>query len=215
MGAFAVIWSPIRVLRQTAEARNVLAGFIVVALGTALALAGLAILLFGGDLQAQIESSGAQIPPNFFEGFAVGTLVFAALAPFIWWLLVSLIMQLVTSFFGGEGPLSATFAVVGVAFVPLLLSTAISIPLGGIQAVLETGSSIGAAIGLLSNLITLACFVWHVVLVVIGAALARNVSYGQASGSCAISCGGCMGIIILVIVALAAIGALFTGALQQ
>lgn len=107
------------------------------------------------------------------------------------------------------------FAVVGAAFVPLLLSTAISIPLGGIQAALEPGSSIVAAVGLLSSLVTLSCFVWHVVLVVIGAALARNISYGQTSGSCAISCGGCLGIIILAIVAIAVIGALFTGALQQ
>ncbi len=215
MGAFAVIWSPIRVLRQLAGERNVLAGFVVVALVAALSLAGVAILLFGGNLQAQLEESGAQIPPNFFEGFAVGTLVFAALAPFIWWLLVSLVMQLVTRFFGGEGPLSAMFAVVGAAFVPLLLSTAISIPLGGIQAALEPGSSIVAVVGLLSSLVTLSCFVWHVVLVVIGAALARNISYGQTSGSCAISCGGCLGIIILAIVAIAVIGALFTGALQQ
>ena len=215
MGAFAVIWSPIRVLRQIAEERNVLAGFIIVALAAALALAGGAALFFGGDLQTQLEESGAQLPPNFFEGFAVGTLVFAALTPFIWWLLVSLIMQLVTRFFGGEGPLSAMFAVVGVAFVPLLLSAAISILLGGIQAVLEPGSSIVAVVGLLSNLVTLSCFIWHVVLVVIGAALARGLSYGQSSGSCAISCGGCLGIIILVIVALAVIGTLFTGALQQ
>lgn len=215
MGAFAVIWSPIRALRQVAEARNVPAGFIIVAFSAALALAGVAILLFGGNLQAQLEESGTQIPPNFFESFAIGTLVFAALAPFVWWVLVSLIMQLVTRFFGGEGPLSAMFAAVGAAFAPLLLSTAISIPLGGIQAVLETGSSIGAVIGLLSNLVTLACFVWHVILVVVGAALARNISYGQASGSCAISCGGCLGVIILAIVAIAVIGALFTGVLQQ
>ena len=215
MGAFAVIWSPIRVLRRVAGERNVLAGFIVVALGAALGLAGVAILLFSGNLQAQLEESGAQLPPNFFESFAVGALVFAALAPFVWWLLVSLVMQLVTRFFGGAGPLSAMFAVVGTAFVPLLLSTAISIPLGGIQAVLQTGSSIGTVIALLGNLITLACFVWHVVLIIIGAALARNVGYGQSTGSCAISCGGCLGIIILIIVALAVIGALFTGVLQQ
>lgn len=214
MGAFAVIWSPVRVLRGLAGERNILAGFTVVALGAALGLAGIAILVFGGDFQAQLEQSGAQLPPNFFEGFAVGALVLVALAPFVWWLLVSLVMQLVTRFFGGEGSLSAMFAVVGAAFVPLLLSIAVSIPLEAIQATLKTGSSIGTVIGLLSNLITFACFVWHVVLVIIGVALARNIGYGESTGSCAISCGGCLGIIILVIVALGLIGALFTGAFQ-
>lgn len=191
-----------------------MAGFTVVALGAALGLAGIAILIFGGDFQAQLEQSGAQLPPNFFEGFAVGALALVALAPFVWWLMVSLVMQLVTRFFGGEGSLSAMFAVVGAAFVPLLLSIAVSIPLEAIQATLETGSSIGTVIGLLSNLITFACFVWHVVLIIIGATLARNIGYGESTGSCAISCGGCLGIIILVIVALGLIGALFTGAFQ-
>ena len=209
------MWSPVRVLREVADERNLLAGFIVVALNAALGLGGVTVLLFGGNLQAQLEASGAQLPPGFFEGFAVIALVFAVLAPFAWWLLISLVMQLVTRFFGGEGPLSATLAVVGVAFVPLVLSAVISIPLGGLQAVLETGSAAATAIGLLSNLLTLAFFVWHAVLIVIGAALARNVSYGESTGSCAISCGGCLGLIILVSVALAVVAALFTGAVQQ
>ena len=215
MGAFAVIWSPVRVLRDLAGERNVLPGFIVVTLGAALGLARIAILIFGGDFQAQLEQSGAQLPPNFFEGFAIGALVFVALAAFIWWLVVSLVVQLVTRFFGGEGPFSAMLVVVGAAFVPLLLSIAVSIPLEAIQATLGTESSIGTVIGLLSNLISFACLVWHVVLVIIGTALARNIGYGESTGSCAISCGGCLGIIILVIVALGLIGALFTGAFQQ
>lgn len=215
MGAFAVIWTPVRVLREIAGERNLLAGFIVVALNAALGLGGVAILLFGGNLQAQLEASGAQLPQGFFEGFAVIALVLAVLAPFVWWLLISLIMHLVTRFFGGEGPLSATFAAVGVAFVPLVLSTVVSIPLGGLQAVLETGSVAGTAIGLLSNLLALAFLVWHAVLVVIGAALARNISYGESTGSCAISCGGCLGLIILVIVALSVVAALFSGVVQQ
>lgn len=215
MGAFAVIWSPSRVLREVAEERNLLAGFVVVSLNAALGLAGVAVLLFGGNLQAQLEASGAQLPQGFFESFAVIALVLSVLAPFAWWLLVSLVMQLVTRFFGGEGPLSATFAVVGAAFAPLVLSAVVSIPLGGLQAVLETGSATGTALGLLGNLLTLAFLVWHVVLVVIGSALARNIGYGESTGSCAISCGGCLGLIIVVIVALAVIAALFAGAFQQ
>lgn len=215
MGAFAVIWTPVRVLREIAGERNLLAGFIVVALNAALSLGGVAILLFGGNLQAQLEASGAQLPQGFFESFAVIALVLAVLAPFVWWLLISLVMHLVTRFFGGEGPLSATFAAVGVAFVPLVLSAVVSIPLGGVQAVLEAGSAAGTVIGLLSNLLALAFLVWHAVLVVIGAALARNISYGESTGSCAISCGGCLGIIILVIVALSVVAALFSGVVQQ
>ncbi len=215
MGALAVIWSPVRVLREVAEQRNLLAGFVIVALNAALSLAGVAILLFGGNLQAQLEASGMQIPPGFFEGVAVTALVFSVLASFVWWLLISLVMQLVTGFFGGEGPLPAMFAVTGVAFAPLVLSAVVSIPLGGLQAVLETGSAAATAIGLLSNLLALVFLVWHVVLVVIGAALARNISYGESTGSCAISCGGCLGLIIVVVVVLAVVGSLLSGAVQQ
>lgn len=215
MGALAVIWSPVRVLREVAEERNLLAGFIVVALNAALGLISVAVLLFGGNLQAQLESSGAQLPSGFFEGFAVAALVLSVLAPFVWWLLLSLVLQLVTRFFGGEGPLSATLAAVGVAFAPLVLSAIAAIPLGGLQAVLEAGSTAGMALGALNNLLALAFLVWHVVLVVIAASLARNISYGESTGSCAISCGGCLGLIILVAVVLAVFGTLFSGAVQQ
>lgn len=215
MEAFAVIWSPVRVLRAVAENRNLLAGFIVVAANATLGLAGVAVLLFGGNLQAQLEASGMQLPPGFFEGFSVAALLLAVLIPFVWWALVSLVMQLATGFFGGEGPLSAMFAVVGVASAPLVLSALVSIPLGGLQAVLETGSAAATAVGLLSNLLALAFLVWYAALVVIGASLARNIGYGQSAGSCAVSCGGCLGLIILVIVTLAVIGALLAGAASQ
>lgn len=215
MGALAAIWSPVRVLREVAEERNLLAGFIVVALNAALGLISVTVLLFGGNLQAQLESSGAQLPSGFFEGFAVAALVLSVLAPFVWWLLISLVLQLVTRFFGGEGPLSATLAVVGVAFAPLVLSAIVAIPLGGLQAVLEAGSTTGMALGALNNLLALAFLVWHVGLIVIAASLARNISYGESTGSCAISCGGCLGLIILVAVVLAVFGALFSGAVQQ
>lgn len=215
MGAFAVIWSPIRVLREVVETRNVLAGFIVVAVSAALSLASVAILLFVGDLQAQIEASGAQLPEGFFEGFAIGTLILTVLGSFVWWALVALLMQLVTRFFGGEGPLSSMFAVVGAAFAPFVLAAVLTLPLAGLQAALETGSPATTVIGLLSNLISLAVLIWHVVLIVVGAALARNISYGESTGSCAISCGGCLGIIILVIVVLAVIFGVIAGVAQQ
>jgi hypothetical protein len=43
---------------------------------------------------------------------------------------------------------------------------------------------------------------------VIGAALARRIGYGEAAGSCAVSCVGCLGLIILVAVVLVGIGIL-------
>ena len=52
------------------------------------------------------------------RGTEVATLVLSVLAPFVLWISVSLKMQLVTRFFGGEGPM---MAVVGVAGVPLAL----------------------------------------------------------------------------------------------
>lgn len=215
MRAFAVIWSPVRVLREIAEERNVLAGFIVVAISAVLSLASVATLLSVGDLQSQIEASGAQLPEGFFEGFSVITLILSVVGSFVWWLLVSLLMQLVTRFFGGEGPFSATLAVVGASFAPFVLSAALTLPLGVLQATLETASSAAMVVGLLSNLISLTFFVWHAILVVVGVALARNIGYGESSGSCAISCGGCVGIIILVIVVLALIFGIIAGAASQ
>ena len=62
--------------------------------------------------------------------------------------------------------------------------------------------------GLSGGLLSLATFVWSAVLVVIGAALARRIGYGESAGSCAVSCAGCLGLIILVAVVLAGIGIL-------
>lgn len=192
-----------------AAERNVLAGFVVTAVYAALSLAAAAVSVLGGVTRAQF---GGQPPPGVLESIVrvteVATLVLSVLAPFVWWIAVSLVMQFVTRFFGGEGPLPAMLAVVGVAGVPLALGVLFQTIGTGLQVALGVESTAGTVAGLLGGLVALATLVWHVVLVVIGASLARRIGYGESAGSCAVSCAGCFGLIILVAVVLVGIGVL-------
>jgi hypothetical protein len=214
VGVVAVIWAPGRVLGDVAAQRNVLAGFIVTAVYAALSVAGAAVSVLGGVTQAQFE--GQQVPPglppdlleNIVVATEIATLVFAALSAFIWWITVSVVMQLATSLFGGNGPLSAMLAAVGVAGVPLALGALAQALATGIQVALGVNSAAGMIVGVLGGLLALAALVWHVVLVVIGASLARRIGYGEAAGSCAVSCAGLLGLIILIAVVLVGIGIL-------
>jgi hypothetical protein len=214
LGVVAVIWAPGRVLGDVAAQRNVLAGFIVTAVYAALSVAGAAISVLGGVTRAQFE--GQQVPPglppdlleNLVVATEIATLVFAALSAFIWWITVSVVMQLATSLFGGNGPLSAMLAAVGVAGVPLALGALAQALATGIQVALGVDSAAGMIVGVLGGLLALAALVWHVVLVVIGASLARRIGYGEAAGSCAVSCAGLLGLIILIAVVLVGIGIL-------
>lgn len=220
MEALAVIWAPVRVLARVAEERRVLLGFGVVALYAALGLIGGAIAVFGGLTQAEFEAGRTQpLPPGFESVLAyagVFSLVSAVIQPFVLWLLVSGLMQLVTRFFGGTGPFSAMLAVVGVAQVPLVISAAISVPITGLLVVLgpadQSGASAATVLGLLSGLLGLAFLFWHVALVVIGAAFARRVGYGESAGSCAISCAGCVGLILIVVLVFVVLVAIIVGA---
>ena len=211
LNAVAVLWSPVRLLEDAAAGRKVLTGFIVTAVYAALSLAAAAISVLGGVTRAQFEGQPG-LPPNVSEYLVaateVVTLVFSVLSPFVWWISVSLVMQLVTRYFGGEGGLSAMLAVVGVAGVPLALGSLVQTLATGLQVALGVESTAGFVAGLSGGLAALAALVWHVVLVVIGAALARRIGYGEAAGSCAVSCAGCLGLIILVAVVLAGIGIL-------
>ncbi len=220
MEALAVIWAPVSTLARVAEERRVLLGFVIVALYAALGLIGSAIAVFGGLTQAEFEAGGAQpLPPGFEDLLAyvgVFSLVSAVIQPFVLWLLVSGLMQLVTRFFGGTGPFSAMLAVVGVAQVPLLISVAISLPITGLLVVLgpadPSGAPAATVLELLSGLLGLAFLLWHVALVVIGAAYARRVGYGESAGSCAISCAGCIGLILIVVLVLVVLVAVIVGA---
>jgi hypothetical protein len=224
--ALAVIWAPLRTLARAAEERWVLLAFGIVALYAALNLVGTGLGAFSALEQLRSGPQGAELPPEFeefFTAFFVFGLVFSVVWPFVSWLLISGLMQLITRFFGGTGPFSGMLAVVGVAHVPYLIERLIQILLAGLQILLvpdpataadpTTGGGLAATLlGLLSFLLWLAALVWFVILVVIGAAFARRVGYGESAGSCAISCAGIVGLILIVGVVLAVVVAALVGA---
>ncbi len=218
-----MIWAPVRSLRDVAEERKVLPGFVAVALYAALGLILQAVFVLGGSMEVPFGAQDVQPPPgtpteifeNVVAAAQVAALIFAVLGPFVWWIVVSLVMQLVSGLFGGTGPLSAMFAAVGVAFVPLAALTALQIPLGGLQILLGPDTSGEVIVGLISSLLSLAGFAWHVVLVVIGAALARGIGYGESTGSCALSCGGCLVLAALIGAVISGGIAALTGAFGQ
>lgn len=224
MEALAVLWAPVRTLSRVAEERRVLLAFGVTALYAALGLVSGALVFLGGSLQEQFEAQGQPLPPefeNFIAAFSVIAIVVAVLTPFVYWLLVAGLMHLVTRFFGGSGPFSGTLAVMGVAQAPLVVSSAIAIPLTGLQILLTpqdiaaSDPALGVAgglVGLVSGLVGLAALLWFAALVVIGSSFARRVGYGESAGSCAISCAGCFGLIIVVSVAILALVAIVAGA---
>ena len=133
----------------------------------------------------------------------IGTIILSTISPFLTWIVISLLMQLTTRFFGGSGSFSAMFAVVGYSFVPLALGGVLVefTTLG--QVALGPGTATSVAVGYLGTLIGYAFFFWQVALVVIGAAFARRIGYGESAGSCAISCAGCLGSIIVLGIVLA------------
>jgi hypothetical protein len=195
-----------------AAQRNVLAGFAVTAVYAALSLAAASFAILGGVTQAQFGGQPPGLPPGTLESILrvteVATLVLSALGPFVGWVGISLMMQLVTRFFGGEGPLSAMLAALGVAGVPLALGALFQATGTGVQVAFGVESTVGTVAGLLGGLAALGTLVWYAVLVVIGGALASRIGYGESAGSCAVSCAGCLALIILVAVVLAGIGVL-------
>jgi len=213
LGAIAVVWAPVRTLREVAAERRVLTGFLVTAVYAVLGLIAGSILVFGGLLEEQFRApAGSGLPPgvldNILVATEVGTIVFSVVSPFLWWLLVSVAMQLVTRFFNGTGPFAGMLAAVGVAQVPFAISGLLSVFTTGLQAALGTGSAVGSVVGLIGSLLGFGALIWHVVLVVVGAALARDIGYGESTGSCAISCVGLFLLIIIVAVVLG-VGAAF------
>ncbi|HKH10491.1 MAG TPA: YIP1 family protein [Rubrobacter sp.] len=211
LGAVAVIWSPVRTLRRVAEGRRALPGLVVVSLYAALSLVVSVAFVLGGVTRRSIEQQPPQpgLPPGFEDTLArvaeFAVPAFAVLSPFVVWIVVSLLMQLATRFFGGTGPLSAMLGVVGVAQAPFLLNVLITAVLTGLQFLAGAGTPAGAALGYLVSIVGLAFFLWFLVLVVVGAALARGVGYGESAGSCALSCVG-LGVLIILVVIVAAVG---------
>ena len=215
MEVLSVIWAPIAALSRVAEDRRVLSGLAVTALYAALSLVAAALTFFGGLTEAQFEAGGAPVPPELRDALlplSIFAILVAAVSPFVFWLLVSVLMHLVTRFFGGTGPFSATLAAVGVAGVPLVIYAALALPLTGLQIVLGPESAATFVLGLLAFLLWLAALLWFAALVVMGSALARRIGYGESAGSCAISCAGFLVLVILVAVAIGVLIALVAGA---
>ena len=210
-----MIWSPVRTLREVAERRSALPGFVVVAAYAALSLVVSTVFVLSGATRRRLEQGLEQqpgqpaIPREILDTVAgateVGIPIFAFLSPFVGWILVSLLMQLATRFFGGSGPLSSMLGVVGVAQAPFLVSGVLGALLSGLRLWVGAGTPAGVALGYLVSLTGLAFFLWYVVLVVVGAAQARGVGYGESAGSCALSCVG-LGALIILVVVVAGIG---------
>ena len=226
MEALAVIWAPVRTLSRVAEERRVLLAFVVVALYAALGLIEIVLAVF--FFFPQLPSGAPWLPPGFEDLLSlieVFSLIYAVTYPFVWWLLVSGLMHLVTRFFGGTGPFSGTLAIVGIAQMPFVINTVLGFPIAALQILLlpegltlenfEATSPVVTAVGWLNPLLGLAFLLWHAALVVIGAAFARRVGYGESASSCAISCTGCLGLIILTFVVIVVVFAVFTGALDS
>lgn len=210
MGVAAVIWNPVATMRRVAERRSALPGFFVVAVYAALSLIISTVFVLSGATHRQLEQGFEQspgqpaLPPGILDTLVrvseIGTPIFALVSPFVGWFFVSLLMHLATRLFGGAGPLSSMLGVVGVAQAPFLISAVVNALLGGIRAWVGVSTPTGLAIGYLVSLIGLACFIWYLVLVVIGAAQASGVGYGESAGSCALSCVGLAALIILLAV---------------
>jgi hypothetical protein len=210
-GAVAVIWAPARTLRRVAEGRRALPGLAVVALNAALGLILSGAFVLGGATRRSVERQFAQpgIPPEARDSLVgvaeVGAPILAVLSPVVIWLVISLLMHPATRLFGGTGPLSSMLGAVGVAQAPLVVGGVLGAVLLGLQLLAGAGTPVGAALDYLVFLASLGFSLWYVVLVVIGAAFARNLGYGESAGSCALSCVG-LAVLIIVVVIAAAVG---------
>lgn len=206
-------------MREASE-RGAMPGFVTVALWTVVSLltAGLGLLLGGLASTEEFLDSlpPGTVPPEIDEqqiegiivGFQAVGIGLRSLWPFIYWPLLTLVMYLITRFFGGEGRLSGMFGAMGAACVPFVISGLLQLPLMGAQAALASGGEPGpasAVLGTVGGLLSLAFLVWHVALVIVGAAVARSISYGKSGGSCAISCVTVVGVPLILLILLSVV----------
>lgn len=225
MGIPDVIRSPSRGMRGVAQ-RGALPGFATVAAWVVVSLlsAGLTLLLGGlASTEDLLESLPPEAVPDEIDEGSVGNLLVGAQAvgiglqalwPLLYWAVLALVMHLITRLFGGSGPLSGMFGAMGAACVPFVISGLLQLPITGARAALASGGEPGAAgvaLGALGSLITLAALVWHVALAVVGAAAARQISYGSSAGSCAVSCAVVVGAPLLLLILLGVLFAVLGG----
>lgn len=225
MGIIDVIRSPARGMREVAR-RGAMPGFVTIVVWTVVSLlaAGLGLLLGGFTSVDEILRGmpPGTVPPEIDEqslkrivaGFQVIGIGLRALWPFIYWPLLTLVMYLITRFYGGEGSLSGMFGAMGAACVPFAISGLLQLPITGVQAAIASGGEPGAAnvaVGAVGGVLNLAVLIWHVALVVVGGAAARQISYGRSGGSCAISCATVVGIPLLLLILFSILLAVFGG----
>jgi hypothetical protein len=208
-----VLWSPVDVLARVARQRRVLLGLAVVALWAALGLLSALVQIATGAQTLQLQSRQLQnLPPEtrqFVENAVpVLTPVFGVLFPFVFWFLIAGLVYLAGRVLGGRGAFTAVLAVVGVALLPNVIGSIVGIPLSAVQGALGTDTP---GLGLLSLILSIAVLAWVVALVIIGTRFAHGLSYGQSSGACALSCGGCLGLSLLLLVGIVALAAVLGG----
>ncbi len=213
-------------MREVAS-RGAKPGLAVIALWVVASLlaSGLGLLLGGfasaeqvldnlppGALPPDVDERSLEGAVAVFQAVGIGL---RALLPFIYWPVLTLVMYLVTRFFGGEGGLSGMFGAMGAACLPFVISGLVQLPIMGAQAALASGGEPGAAaaaLGAVGSLLNLLFLIWHVALVVVGAAAARGISYGRSGGSCAIGCAAVVGIPILLLIVFSIVLAVFGSA---
>ncbi len=198
--------SPRATLENAARERRVPGAVGVVALWALLNLLLTAVLVFGGDVREQFPN----LSPAALEDLDVALRVFAPLfafaLPFVWWIGVSGMMLLATRLFGGRPDARSLLAVVGAACAPWVAGHAVQLPLGMLQLLLEGREGALTVLGALGFVVSVAAFLWHVALVVVGVKLAAAMSYGGAGASCAVAGLGCataglvLGISVLTLV---------------
>lgn len=207
--------------------RGATPGLVTILLWTAVSLlaSGLGLLLGGfasaeellesfppGTVPPEVDEQSLEGLISVFQFVGIGVSV---LWPFVYWPILTLVMYLVTGFFGGGGSLSGMFGTMGAACVPFVIAGLLQLPITGAQAALGSGGEPGAAAAALGSagfLVNLGAIVWHVALAVIGGAAARGISYGRSGGSCAISCAAAVGIPLLLLILLSVILAVAGGA---
>jgi hypothetical protein len=225
----AVLWRPADVLARVARQSRVLLGLAVVALWAAIGVISSLITLATGGVANQLNDAQLQALPAETRELIVGAAsilgpLASVVSPFLFWLLIAGFVWVAARILGGRGSFTAMLAVAGVALVPMVLSALISLPFSAVQGVIQgqlnpadPSAGLGAAAGagviaLLLLLVSLAALVWLFALVIIGTRFAMNLDgYGRSAGACALSCGGCLGIFVLLIVGLVVLGAALGG----
>jgi hypothetical protein len=208
--AGAVI-APTRTLRRIGERQAVVSAIMLILLIVAISAAAQIALLFFNI--GPFFTFDSQIP-----GAAAGPMlamqVTGILWNFVWapviWTLVAGMLYGIAYLLGGRGPFASLWAATGFALVPQLIVTPISTSS-------EFLSLLGSGWQLLGFLVvlpvTLAAFIWTLVLFAIAVRETMGLTTGRAAGSVAILIGGLLMLAILLVCVFVVLIALIIGAL--